>query len=224
MLLALTVAATPAGAGPIEDKRAEAALIATKLDSQASSIVALDKERRRAEDALAVADTAVTRAEDDLTLATRHQDEARRLLAVQAQVAYVGGGSVSFIGRMVKASADDAAARRTYLQIASGEDRQAIGRLQASKEDLRVTQQSLQRARQTAADRAKATDTEKARMEQAVAGQRALLTQTNGELTALVAAAQASRDAESARLVAAAAPLPAAVSGPTATTAAPNAA
>ncbi len=226
-LLALTVSAMPAGAGPVEDKQAQASSIAAKLDSQASSIVALDKERRRAEDALAVADSAVARAQDDLALATQRQDEARRLLAVQAQVAYVDGGSVSFIGRMVNASVNDAAARRTYLQIASGEDRQAIGRLQASKEDLRATQLSLQRAQQTAAAKAKATDAEKARMDQAVAAQRALLTRTNGELSALVAADQARRDAESARLVAAAAPAPvpaaapASASGGAATTAVP---
>ncbi len=209
VVLALMVGAAPAGAGPIEDKRAEATSIAAKLESQANAIVTLDKERRKAQDALVLADSAVTRAEDDLAVATRRQEEARRLLAVQAQVAYVGGGSVSLLGRMAKANADDVATRRTYLQIAAGEDRQAIGRLQASKEDLRTTRLSLARARQTAADRAKATDTDKGRREQAAAAQRALLTQTNGDLSTLVAAEQARRDAESARLVAASSPAPA---------------
>lgn len=208
LLLALIVGSTPAGAGPIEDKRAEAAAIAAKLENQARGIVALDKARRRAQDDLALADAAVTRAQEELVLATRRQDEARRLLAIQAQVAYVGGGSVSFIGRMARATVNDAAARRTYLQIASSEDRQAIGRLRAAQEDIRARQGSLQRAQQTAADRARATDAERLRLEQAVSAQRALLGQANGELATLVAAEQARRDADAARLVAAAAIAP----------------
>jgi len=209
LLLALIVGSTPAGAGPIEDKRAEAAAIAAKLENQARGIVALDKARRRAQDDLALADAAVTRAQEELALATRRQDEARRLLAIQAQVAYVGGGSVSFIGRMARATVNDAAARRAYLQIASSEDRQAIGRLRAAQEDIRARQESLQRAQQTAADRARTTDAERLRLEQAVSAQRVLLGKTNGELSALVAAEQARRDADAARLVAAAAIAPA---------------
>lgn len=205
VLLALIVGWAPAAAGQIEDKRAEAAAIAAKLDYQAREIVARDKEHRRARDALDIADAAVARAEEELALSVRRQDDARRLMAVHAQVAYVGGGSVSFIGRMARASFDDAASRRAYLQVAAGEDRLAIERLRAAQEDLRARQQSLGRARETAADRAKVTGADKVRLEQAMSAQRALLTRANGEVAVLVAAEQAKRDAESARLVAAAA-------------------
>jgi len=205
LLLALAVVPTPAGAGPIDDKRGEAASIAAKLADQAVGIVAVDKERRRALDALAVADTAVTRAQDDLAVAGRRQDEARRLLAAHAQAAYAGGGSVSFIGRMARASVNDAAARRAYLQTASGEDRLAIDRLRAAQDDIRGREDSLQRARRTAAARAKTTNAEKQRMDEAVAGQRALLAKANGDLGTLVTAEQIRRDAEATRLAAASA-------------------
>jgi len=224
LVLVLSVVSGPAGAGPIDEKRAEAAAIAAKLDSQAGSIVALDKERRRAQDALVVAETAVARAQDDLAIAGRRQDEARRLLAAHAQAAYAGGGTVSFIGRMARASVDDAAARRAYLQTASGEDRMAIGRLRAAQEDIRASEDSLERARQTAAGRAKATNAEKQRMDAAVSTQRALLIKVNGDLGSLVAAEQSRQDAEAAKLVVASTVTAAPATAParTAGTAAPG--
>lgn len=224
LVLVLSVVSGPAGAGPIDEKRAEAAAIAAKLESQAGSIVALDKERRRAQDALVVAETAVARAQDDLAIAGRRQDEARRLLAAHAQAAYAGGGTVSFIGRMARASVDDAAARRAYLQTASGEDRMAIGRLRAAQEDIRASEDSLERARQTAAGRAKATNAEKQRMDAAVSTQRALLIKVNGDLGSLVAAEQSRQDAEAAKLMVASAVTAAPATAParTAGTAAPG--
>jgi len=220
LLVALVAGALPAGAGQvpafqIEDKRTEAAAIAAKLDEQARGIVALDKEHRRARDELQTAEAAVTRAETDLAAATRRQDEARRLLAAHAQVAYVGGGTVTFLAQMARASPSDAGPRRTYLRIIAGEDRQAIGRLQVAREDLQVRQRSLDQARRVAALQSEAAFTDLAGLDKAVSAQRALLARANGELAQLVAAEQARRDAEAARAAAAARP------AATGTTAAP---
>jgi peptidoglycan hydrolase CwlO-like protein len=225
-LLAGAAGAGGAGAGPADDKREEAASIAAKLDEQARGIVELDKERRRAVDRLADADGAVARAEADLAAAERRQDEARRLLAAHAQAAYVGGGSVSFLGQMARATVTDAGARRTYLGVAANEDRQAIGRLRATREDITERRKSLADARKAAAAKASAAEADVARLEQAAAGQRALLVKVNGDLAQLVVAEQARRDAETARLAAArqaaaaappaAASLPAPAAGPSA--------
>ncbi|MDQ3898334.1 MAG: hypothetical protein M3326_14000, partial [Actinomycetota bacterium] len=68
-LFALWAGLAPAAGAQIEDKRAEAAAIASKLEDQARAIVALDREHRRARDELAVADAAVARAEADLAAA-----------------------------------------------------------------------------------------------------------------------------------------------------------
>ena len=199
VLLALSFAPAPLHAAQIDEKRAEAAAILSRLEDQARSIVALDKERRRAQDELAVADAAVARAETELAVAARRQDEARRMLAAHAQAAYASGGSVTFLGRMARATVSDAGARRTYLRVVVGEDRNAIGRLQAAREDLRLRQDSLAEAREAAAARSAATQDDLAELERAMASQRAVLTRVNGDLAQLVAAEQARREAEEAR-------------------------
>jgi septal ring factor EnvC (AmiA/AmiB activator) len=202
-VVALWAGVASAGADQIEDKRAEAAAIALKLEEQARDIVALDREHRRASAELEAADAAVARAESDLANAARRQDEARRLLAAHAQAAYVGGGSVTFLAQMARATPSDAGARRTYLRIVAGEDRQAIGRLQAAKEDLVMRQKSLGDARRIAVRHTEAAAADRAGLQQAVSAQRALLARTNGDLTRLIAADQARRDAEAAARVAA---------------------
>jgi peptidoglycan hydrolase CwlO-like protein len=215
VVLALLAGAGTAGAGPLEDKQAEAATIAAKLDEQAKGIVELDKEHRRATDRLADADAAVARAEADVAAAEQRQTEARRLLAAHATAAYVGGGSVSFLGSMVRATASEAGARRTYLGVATNDDVEALGRLRASREDLQARQKSLADARKAAADQADASGADLARFEKAAAAQRALLVKVNGDLATLVAAEQARRDADAARTAAArAAALPASTSAP----------
>jgi septal ring factor EnvC (AmiA/AmiB activator) len=202
VVLALSAGATTAS-GQVDDKRAEAAAIASKLDEQARTIVALDRDHRRARDELTVADAAVARAEAELAAAARRQDDARRLLGLHAQAAYVGGGSVSLLGRMARATVDTAGARRTYLRVVAGEDRQAIGRLQAAKEDLELRRQSVAEAKKAALGRTEATVADLERLEKAMVAQRSLLARANGELAQLVAAEQARRDAEAAREAAA---------------------
>ena len=202
-VFALIAGAVPVAAAQVEDKRAEAASIASRLEEQARGIVALDKEHRKARADMAVTDAAVARAEADLATATRRQDDARRLLVLHAQSAYVGGGTVGFIGRMARATVDNAAARRTYLRVATGEDRQAIGRLQAAREDLELSRRSLADARKAAALQAESVGADLAQLQKAMDAQRALLARANGELAQLIAAEQARRDAEAARAAAA---------------------
>ncbi|MGI8807385.1 MAG: transglycosylase family protein [Acidimicrobiales bacterium] len=226
VLVALSVGAGRVGAAQIDDKRSEAAAIASKLEEQARAIVDLDKEHRKARTELEAADAAVARAEADLASASRRQDEARRLLAAHAQAAYVGGGSVAFLAQMTRATVVDAGARRTYLRVVAGEDRQAIGRLQAAREDLQVRQKSLGQARRVAAQQTDAVVGDLAGLEKAMNGQRALLARANGELAALVASEQQRRDAEAAaarRATLAAATVEAAAPAAPATPAAPPA-
>ena len=203
VVVTLWAGTVQAGGAQIEDKRAEAAAIASKLGEQAQDIVALDKERRRAAAELEAADAAVARAEADLAAAGKRQDEARRLLTAHAQAAYAGGGSVSFLAQMTRATVTDAGARRTYLRIIAGEDRQAIGRLQAAKEDILVRQKSVADARKAAVRQTEAAAADLAGLERAVNAQRALLARANGDLARLIAAEQARRDAEAAARVAA---------------------
>jgi len=200
VLVALAAAATPAGADQADEKRAEAAAIAAKLEGQATKIVALDKAHRAAREELAGAEAAVARAETEVAATGRRHEEARRLLVSHAQYAYTSGGSISFLDNMVNSTGDDVTVRRTYLRVVSGEDTDAIGRLRAAGQDLRVRQDRLDEARRKAGATAEAIAADRDSLAGAVASQRALLGRVNGEVAAMVAAEQARRDAEAGRL------------------------
>jgi peptidoglycan hydrolase CwlO-like protein len=210
LALATLLAGTmPATADQIEVKQAEASAIATKLAEQADEIVAMDIEYRRARDAMDDAQAAIEQAETEMAAATRRQTEIKRVLASQAQDAYVLGGSVSVLRFLIRANRDDAVARRAYLRVVTGQDRQILGQLKAVREDLADKRARLDAARQKARAEADALAADRNALDRIIASQRALLAHVNGELASLVAAEQARRDAELARQVAAARPAPA---------------
>ncbi|MDQ3980191.1 MAG: hypothetical protein M3314_11665, partial [Actinomycetota bacterium] len=205
LLAVLTLASGTAGAlaRQIDGKQAEAAALADKLEQQATRIVAVDMEHRRALRELEQAEAAVAQAEAELAATNRRHDEAKQRLVVQAQDAYVVGGSVSVLKYLIRTSHGDEVVRRTYLRILSGQDREAIGLLRATREDLQDMKKRLQAARQAAQEKARDIGRDKEELDKAIRSQRALLAQVNGELAALVAAEQARRDEEEARLTAA---------------------
>lgn len=201
--LALVSAAPRPAAGQIDDKRAEAAAIADQLAEQAQRIVAKDVEHRRALRELESAEAHVASAEAELAATNRRHEEAKQRLVVQAQDAYMVGGSVSLLQYLIRSGPGDEVARRTYLRLMSGQDRAALGLLRATREDLEDMQKKLKTARQAARVKAEAIADDRAALDRAVAGQRSLLTRVNGELAQLVAAEQAERDAQAARVAAA---------------------
>ena len=205
LLVALTLVSGGAAAvaGEIEGKQAEAAALADKLEQQAARIVAVDIEHRRAQRELEQAEASVAQAEAELDATNRRHDEAKRRLVVQAQDAYVVGGSVSVLKYLVRTNQGDEVVRRTYLRILTGQDRQAVGLLRAAREDLVDMKKRLQDARKAAQEKARAIAGDREELEKAIRGQRALLAQVNGELASLLAAEQARRDAEEAALMAA---------------------
>ncbi|MGH9276748.1 MAG: hypothetical protein ACRD12_01360, partial [Acidimicrobiales bacterium] len=184
------VAATQAGADPVAEKRAEAASLAAKLNDQARRIVALDVEYRRAERQLNEAEGAVTQAETELAAATRRQDELKRLLVVTAQSAYVGGGSMSVLRYLVDANHADPVARRAYLHLVTGQDRQVIGQLRATREDLESRRHRLDDVRRRAGAEAEAIGSDRRALDQAIRVQRSNLAAVNDDLAGLVAAEQ----------------------------------
>lgn len=197
-LVAGAAGAAGAGADEIGFKQAEAEAVAGKLADQAREIVALDKDHRAAQEQLAQAEAALAQAEVELAGSARRQEEARQLLVAHAQVAYVTSGSISFVGSLATGSTPDGVARRTYLRLVTGEDRQAVGRMQAAREDLEVKRGELESAHRRAADQAGTVSGDLAELRHAMDVQRALVDRVDGELATLVAAEQA-RVAEAAR-------------------------
>ena len=232
VLLTLLAGVAPATADQIEDKRAEAAALASKLDEQAQRIVAMDVQYRRAKDQVDDAQAGIAQAETEMAAAARHQDDLRRILATQAQDAYVVGGSVTVLRYLIRTNAGDEVVRRAYLRLVTGQDRQVIDQLKASRQDLAALRDRLEAARRKAKAEADALAADRDDLDRAIRAQRAVLAEVNGELASLVAAEQARRDAESARLAAAtpatAAPRPTSSPGSaarparSATTAAPS--
>ena len=205
VLLTLFTGMPGAAADQIGDKQAEAASIAAKLDEGAQRIVALDVQYRRAEDDVAGAQAAIAQAETELAAATRRQDDLKRVLATQALDSYVVGGSVSVLRYLVRTNRGDEVVRRAYLRIVTGQDRQVIGQLKATREDLVALRNRLDEARRKASAQADALANDRDSLDRVIRSQRSVLAQVNGELAGLVAAEQARRDAEAARQAAAAA-------------------
>ena len=195
---ALLAGTVGAGADEIGDKQAEAEEVAGRLADQAREIVALDKEHRAAQDRLAQTEVALDQAETELVGASLRQEDARRLLVAHAQAAYVSGGSVSFVGNLANGAAPDGVARNTYLRFVTGEDRQAVGRMRAAREDLEIRRAQLDAARRRAADQADVVGGDLEELQHAMTAQRAQVARIDGELSTLVAAEQA-QVAEAAR-------------------------
>jgi septal ring factor EnvC (AmiA/AmiB activator) len=190
LVLGLALPARDAAADQISDKRAEAATLSATLADQARSILGLDKEHRRAEERLTQAQSALAQAEVELGGAQRRQEEARQLLVVHAQRAYMTGGSASVVGRMTQGSGDTIVARTTYLRMVHGEDRLAVGRLRSTREDLELRRASLTDATRRAGDEASALARDKNALDRALASQQAVFSTVSGELAGLVAAEQ----------------------------------
>lgn len=198
-----------AGAQVIDDKRAEAAELTTRLNDQARKIMALDVQARQAQDELEDAQAAVAQAEAELAATTRRQDELKRRLVVQAQDAYVGGGSVGILRYLVTTNGN-AITRRAYLRIVTGQDRRLLGEMRATREDLELLRDRLTGAQKRARARASALTEDRAALDRAIQAQRGVLARVNGELASLISAEQTRRESEAARQVAASRPAPAA--------------
>ncbi len=211
-----------AGAASIDDKRAEAERLTNELSAQAQRVVEADRRIRAAEAAMADVQESLRQAENGVRVATQHQEEARTRLAGQAVDAYTHGGSVSVLGKRLRASSD-LVVYDTYLSLVAGMDRSAVEELRGTKQDLAARQALLATTLDRSKDEAARIVSEKSSLQAAEDTQRANLSKVNGEVTSLVAAEQARRLAEAAAarpvpvptlaIAAAAAPKPAPPSG-----------
>ncbi len=197
-LLAALVDPAAGAAGPLEQKRAEASALATRLQEQARQIVLLDRRTRQAADRLAGAQSAVTKVESDLVVVERQQSATRAQLVADAQLAYAFGGSRMLDLRALGGS-PDAVTRATYARLVRGRERQGLDSLRGVREDLADLRSRLDQARGAARDEAGRVARERASAQRALAVQRQLLGKVNGQLAVLVKQEQARRDALAAQ-------------------------
>jgi len=202
--LAIAVVVFAAGtarssAGPVDDKKAQAARLAAQIDATAQKIAAVAARLNDAKAKLAATDAALAQAGAMLGAANQRFADVKGRLANQAVDAYVHGGGLALVQQLADSRGQDLPVRNHYASLAAGEDHAVADDLIAARQDLGIKQSSLQRL---LADRRAAVaslDAQQAALLRADASMRALLARVNGELAALVAANQARRDAAARR-------------------------
>jgi septal ring factor EnvC (AmiA/AmiB activator) len=192
VLLASVFQQAAAGGDTVEAKREEAARLTTAISDQAQRIVALDRRHRAAQERLAGTRERLREAETGIRAATERQEVARRRMAAAAIEAYVTGGSVTILGKRLKATSN-LAVYDTYLGLVAGLDRRAIEALRGAREDLASRRASLEAAEARARTESGRIAADRSALLAAKDSQQDLLSRVNGELASLVAAEQARR-------------------------------
>jgi cell wall-associated NlpC family hydrolase len=198
-LLLPIVTASGSSADPLADKKAEAAQIQDQLDKQGQKVSVLAEQSNRAKIKVAEVDGSIAKAEADLASSDQRLQDVKGRLAQAAVLAYVDGGSTSFLGHLAQGGADDMIVRSQYLRITATDQRQVIGEVKAAKDDFASDKAQLESQRKVAA--AAAADVEASSRAAAAAedAQRVVLSKVTGELGDLVAADQARKEAEAAK-------------------------
>jgi cell wall-associated NlpC family hydrolase len=193
-LLLPLLGADVASADQVGDARARAQRLAADLDRMGERLSVLDEAYNRARLKLDAAQSRVATAQARAEATQHRYDEALVRARQRAVAAYVDGGSLG-TAVMLPAAHDvkDLTLRREYLRAAAGDDQAAIDALRAAREDLDVERSALDQ--QTAAARSAAANVKSSRDQAAgaVAAQRRLLGQAQGELAQMVSAEQARR-------------------------------
>jgi septal ring factor EnvC (AmiA/AmiB activator) len=182
-------------AGPVDDKKAQAARLAAQIDATAQRIAGVVARLNEAKAKLAATDAALAQATGMLGAANGRFGEVKGRLARQAVDAYVHGGSIAIVQQLADSRGQDLPVRNHYASLAAGEDRAVADELVAARQDLGIKRGSLQRLQADRRASVAALDGDVAALAKTEASMRALLARVNGQLAALVAADQARRDA-----------------------------
>lgn len=196
----LGAAATPAGADPIDDKRAEAAALQSQIEAANEKISALGEQFNGAQLRL---DQAV------VSLA----GVQAQIAAAEAEVARIKGlvnqRGASLYRRVLAGRSldgfdvDDAqqlVTRKRYADAQAEQDQELLGKLADARAELATQRGAAERARAQAADERQQIEDTRASLEATTTQQEALLTKAQGELAALVQQEMERRQAEALAL------------------------
>jgi cell wall-associated NlpC family hydrolase len=198
-LLVSLLTASASWGDALSDKKAEAARIQDQLDKQGEKVSVLAERSNRARLKVSEVEGSLSKAQADLARSDERLQVVRGRLAAAAVLAYVHGGSNSLIGHLARGGQDDMIVRTQYLRVTAADQRQIIGEVRAARDDFRSDQARLEAERRLAARAAGAAEAANAAAAAAEAAQRAVLGRVTGELTDLVAAEQARKEAAAAR-------------------------
>ena len=212
-LLLPILVAPPAPADEIDEKRAQAVKLERELEADGARVSQAAERYNRAQLELDKVRASMEKAKGELARADDRMRAARGLLAHAAVQAYVSGGTSGFFAHLARSDNDNLVLRQQYLRFTAADQRSVLGELKSAKEDYGAVQARLSDEEKDAAAAAASANAARRAALEAENGQRANLARVKGELTQLVAAQTARREAaEAARApaVRATAPAPAA--------------
>jgi len=187
--------ATPAGAGPIDDKRAQAASIADQVEMTGHRIAALGEQYNGAQYALDQANAQIAEAEQRLAAAKAQEESVRQRLRDRAARLYRGAGRTTPLAAFDSKSVREFGTRSKYADLAASKDRATAADLADLQDAVAVQRKSLEGVKARAEAQRSAAAAAKQQLETLNARQRAVLASVQGQLAVLVQQEQARREA-----------------------------
>ena len=198
VLALLVLSAHPAGADQITDKKAEASQVADKLDALSAKVQALDAAYEVANQRLAEAQANIADAQTRLDQANAELDATGKKLASYAVEAYVSGNDPQSFDAILTSQTSDGPVKSGYIQSLSGSRTDILDQLQATKAKVTEEAAQLDKAKAEAQTHADAAESAKKQADADVAEQARIKAKVDGELSSLLAAEQARREAAAA--------------------------
>lgn len=200
-LVGLLASSVPARADEISDKRAQAAQLVAQIDSLGLQESALSEQYDKA--VLTEQQTAqqVAVARRQAQTATANVAKARLAVRKVALDAYVGGGSATLAAQAGAGlpSAQDELLRSEYATVLASNQQDALDQYRVADLQATTAERQLSTAQQHAAVQVGAVKSAETSVQQAQSRLQGTYAQVKGQLTTLVAQAQAAQEAQRER-------------------------
>jgi cell wall-associated NlpC family hydrolase len=196
-LLVVSLGSLPgrAQADEISDKKAQAAQIAAKIEKLGNTIEQYAEEANAAQIELDDLTQQVADSQAKVAAAQAERDQHRSEIRSYAIKAYVSGGNGPS-ATSTATNASDSDVGQSYLTAAAGNRQQLVDQLRATEHDLQTQISQLNEAKSQAEAKTNDLNSKKASAQSASDELQRLKSQTDAEITRLVAAEQARKAAE----------------------------
>jgi len=175
-----------ASASPIDDKKAQAQELQREIDANGEQISMLAERYDGAQLRLDAARQGIANVEAELVAARSETNRVGAIARSRAAELYMGAGAQSPFAWTDVASVNEAGSRSTYAAVAADRDQLLLGKLRASRQDLKVAESALESAQTKAQAEIDALEAHRRDIESANAKQAQLLAQVKGEIGTLI--------------------------------------
>jgi cell wall-associated NlpC family hydrolase len=176
-------------ASPIDDKKKKAAEISNQIESNGDKITALSESYNQTQLKLASLKNDVAAAQTEIEAAEAENKAINDRVQKRAVALYTSSSEED----EVQSAPLNSKRKDSYANLVNGSDSLAVTQLEISKENLADKKAKLQDQLNDIDAQEKALAAQKKQLEAANASQQALLNQTKGELSALIAQREAAK-------------------------------